>query len=72
MKYVLALTLSLAVAPAFAQGTPAERIACGRDAVRYCRSELKAGVVIAVGNCMIANKTRLTPRCRAVFTAHGM
>jgi hypothetical protein len=45
--------------------TLAQRLACTPDAWRLCASEIPdAG---AVRTCMIANKARLSPTCRAVI-----
>jgi hypothetical protein len=65
----LAWAASLAPAPAAAQnrGTPEQQQACQPDAMRLC-SEFVPDVD-RITACMIKNRIRLSPPCRAVFTA---
>jgi hypothetical protein len=53
-------------APAAAQGTPEQRQACQPDALRLC-SEFVPDVD-RITACMIKNRIRLSPPCRAVFS----
>jgi hypothetical protein len=52
--------------PAAAQGTPEQRQACQPDAMRLC-SEFVPDVE-RITACMVKNRIRLSPPCRAVFT----
>jgi len=54
-----------------AQGTPAERVACHHDVLRFCKHEL-AGGPFSIGPCLSANKARLTAACRKVIEGHGL
>lgn len=56
---------------AFAQGTPEQRQACQPDAMRLC-SEFVPDVD-RITACMIKQRMRLSPACRAVFStpSHG-
>lgn len=56
---------------AFAQGTPEQRQACQPDAMRLC-SEFVPDVD-RITACMIKQRMRLSPACRAVFQtpSHG-
>jgi hypothetical protein len=63
---IAALALGFAAAPAAAQGTPEQRQACQPDAMRLC-SEFVPDVD-RITACMIKNRIRLSPVCRAVFT----
>jgi hypothetical protein len=64
----LAGAASLMPAPATAQsrGTPEQQQACQPDAMRLC-SEFVPDVD-RITACMIKNRIRLSPPCRAVFT----
>jgi hypothetical protein len=62
----LALAAGFMPAPAAAQGTPEQRQACQPDAMRLC-SEFVPDVE-RITACMIKNRIRLSPPCRAVFT----
>jgi hypothetical protein len=53
--------------PAAAQGTPEQRQACQPDALRLCGDFVPD--VDRITACMIKNRIRLSPPCRAVFTA---
>jgi hypothetical protein len=53
--------------PTAAQGTPEQRQACQPDAMRLC-SEFVPDVD-RITACMVKNRIRLSPPCRAVFTA---
>jgi hypothetical protein len=63
----LAWAASLVPAPAAAQGTPEQRQACQPDAMRLCGEFVPD--VDRITACMIKNRIRLSPPCRAVFTA---
>jgi hypothetical protein len=56
-----------APAAAQAQGTPEQQQACQPDAMRLC-SEFVPDVD-RITACMIKNRMRLSPPCRAVFTS---
>ena len=60
---------SFMTAPAMAQyrGTPEQQQACQPDALRLC-SEFVPDVD-RITACMIKNRIRLSPPCRAVFSA---
>jgi hypothetical protein len=64
----LAWAVCFAPAPATAQshGTPEQQQACQPDAMRLC-SEFVPDVD-RITACMIKNRMRLSPPCRAVFT----
>jgi hypothetical protein len=60
----LSAMLSLLVAaPAFAQGTQAQREACEDDAKRYCQAQIPD--VVAIENCLRASAASLSSDCRA-------
>jgi hypothetical protein len=67
MTAACGLAVCLVSAPAAAQGTPEQRQACQPDAMRLC-SEFVPDVD-RITACMIKNRIRLSPPCRAVFTA---
>jgi hypothetical protein len=52
--------------PAAAQGTPEQRQACQPDAMRLCSEFIPD--VERITACMVKNRIRLSPPCRAVFT----
>ena len=64
----LAWAASFAPTPAIAQsrGTPEQQQACQPDAMRLC-SEFVPDVE-RITACMVKNRIRLSPPCRAVFT----
>jgi hypothetical protein len=64
----LAWAVGFAPAPATAQfrGTPEQQQACQPDAMRLC-SEFVPDVE-RITACMIKNRIRLSPPCRAVFS----
>jgi hypothetical protein len=64
----LAWAVSFAPAPASAQsrGTPEQQQACQPDAMRLC-SEFVPDVE-RITACMVKNRIRLSPPCRAVFS----
>jgi hypothetical protein len=53
-------------APAAAQGTPEQRQACQPDAMRLCSDFIPD--VERITACMVKNRIRLSPPCRAVFS----
>jgi hypothetical protein len=53
--------------PVAAQGTPEQRQACQPDAMRLCGEFVPD--VDRITACMVKNRIRLSPPCRAVFTA---
>jgi hypothetical protein len=61
------LAFAAGFTPAAAQGTPEQRQACQPDAMRLC-SEFVPDVD-RITACMVKNRIRLSPSCRAVFTA---
>jgi hypothetical protein len=61
------LVLAAGFAPAAAQGTPEQRQACQPDALRLCGEFVPD--VDRITACMVKNRIRLSPPCRAVFTA---
>ena len=65
----LAWAVCVMPAPATAQfrGTPEQQQACQPDAMRLC-SEFVPDVE-RITACMIKNRIRLSPACRAVFSA---
>jgi hypothetical protein len=64
----LAWAVGFAPAPATAQsrGTPEQQQACQPDAMRLC-SEFVPDVE-RITACMVKNRIRLSPPCRAVFS----
>ena len=62
----VACAVSFIPVPAAAQGTPEQRQACQPDAMRLC-SEFVPDVE-RITACMIKNRIRLSPACRAVFS----
>lgn len=65
---VLATTLLVSVASAHAQGYTAEQQqACTSDAFQFCGPEIPD--IQRVTACMVRNKARLSPACRAQFRA---
>jgi len=74
MRAVLAALMlcAIMVSPARAQ-TDAEVAACHGDAIRLCRSQLSGWFVTArVLACMLGHRRELSPKCAAVFRAHGL
>jgi hypothetical protein len=62
------LASAFTITPAAAQGTPEQQRACQPDAMRLC-SEFVPDVD-RITACMIKQRIRLSPACRAQFTAH--
>jgi hypothetical protein len=64
----LAWAASLAPTPAAAQnrGTPEQQQACQPDAMRLCGEFVPD--VERITACMVKNRIRLSPPCRAVFS----
>ncbi|TGD95492.1 hypothetical protein [Methylobacterium sp. 6HR-1] len=62
-----AAALFLAVTPALAQGTPAQRAACTSDAMRLCSSYIPN--VGAIASCLRREKASLSAACRTVMDA---
>ena len=62
----LAWALSLAAAPAGAQGTPEQQQACQPDAMRLCQEFIPD--VPAITACMVKNRRQLSAPCRVFFT----
>lgn len=74
---VLALGITLAGIGTAGAQTAAEARACYADAVRLCgvrpgQGAASLGEMIMVGNCLLWKRAVLSPRCRAVFAAHGL
>lgn len=64
------LLLSATITPALAQAGPSEseqREACMGDAMRLCSAYVPDRA--RIGDCMAAQRDRLSPQCRAVFDA---
>lgn len=55
----------LAVSTAHAAGTPEQRRACRKDAMRLCREFVPD--VQKITACMEANRSKLSPLCRKQF-----
>ena len=73
MYRTLVMTLILSVvfvAGASAQMSygEAEKAACRRDAVHFCKGMTED---YQVRDCLLAQKPRISHRCRAVFESHG-
>jgi hypothetical protein len=77
MSRTLVLAIGLmaaATSSAFAQsypghgGTPEEQAACRRDALHLCRGMSDD---TQIQNCLIAQKSRVSGRCRRVMQRHG-
>src|SRR5712692_8694946 len=62
----LSCAVSFMPAPAAAQGTPEQRQACQPDAMRLCGEFVPD--VERITACMVKNRIRLSPPCRAVFS----
>jgi len=60
---VTALLASSSVA--FAAGTPEQRRACSRDAIRFCAAEIPN--VSRITSCMRTNFSKLSPACKEVM-----
>ncbi len=58
-----ALLSLIMAAPAFAQGTQAQRDACEDDAKRFCQAQIPD--VVAIEGCLRAAAASLTDDCRA-------
>lgn len=58
-----ALLAFVAVAPAFAQGTPQQREACEADANRVCQAYIPDA--IAIERCLRGNAGSISAACRA-------
>lgn len=70
LSSIVALSLPLlAAGPAFAQGTAAQRIACGPDAYRLCASEFPS--IPAISACMRREKANVSAACRDAMDAAG-
>jgi hypothetical protein len=63
----LAWAVCFMPAPAAAQGTPEQRQACQPDAMRLCSDFVPD--VDRITACMVKNRIRLSPACRAVFSS---
>lgn len=55
----------LAASTAHAAGTPEQRRACRKDAMKFCREFVPD--VKKITTCMEAKKVRLSPLCRTQF-----
>jgi hypothetical protein len=53
------------VIPVQAQPTPEQRMACERDAFKYCEHAIPDEERVRL--CLIANMRRLNPVCRSAF-----
>jgi hypothetical protein len=66
MRIFIRLSALLAIflaAPALAQGTASQRIACEDDAKRLCQAQIPD--VVAIENCLKASVAALTDDCRS-------
>ena len=61
-----ACAVSLASAPAGAQGTPEQQQACQPDAMRLCSEFIPD--VPKITACMVKNRAQLSAPCRVFFT----
>lgn len=62
---LIALLLAAPLAPAFAQGTPAQRAACRPDVTKFCKGKGDdPGVLLA---CLEENKDKISEKCRKVI-----
>jgi hypothetical protein len=66
MALGLVWAASLAPATAQSRGTPEQQQACQPDAMRLCSEFIPD--VDRITACMVKNRIRLSPPCRAVFT----
>ena len=71
-KTIRALSVASAVAISLvsfaahaAEGTAEQRRACTPDAFRLCSAHIPN--IPAITACMVANKSKLSPECRAAF-----
>lgn len=65
MFFAFSTIALLAASSAHAAGTPEQRKACRKDAMRLCREFVPD--VRRITACMEANRTRLSPLCRRQF-----
>jgi hypothetical protein len=49
----------------FSEGTPEQRLACEKDALRLCRDFVPD--IPKITACMTKNRAKLSPRCKAHF-----
>jgi hypothetical protein len=64
--WLLATALAVSISPVAGQGyTPEQEQACTNDAFRLCSAAIPD--VDRVTACMVANKSQLSPPCRAQF-----
>lgn len=68
-RALLILAPLAAASPALAQGTPEQRIACGPEAFRLCRSAIPN--VEKVTACMREKRSELNEACRTAMDAAG-
>ena len=62
-----AVAISLVSFAHAAEGTAEQRRACTPDAFRLCSQHIPN--IDAITACMVANKSKLSPDCKAVFVA---
>jgi hypothetical protein len=65
MFFAYAAVALLAASSAHAAGTPEQRRACRKDAMKLCREFVPD--VPKITACMEAHKAQLSPSCRAQF-----
>jgi hypothetical protein len=53
------------------RGTPEDQRACRPDAVRLCRHLLEQNDSMIVLQCFLANRSKLSPPCRAVLVKYN-
>jgi hypothetical protein len=66
---ILMLMAICIAGPASAQGTAQQRSACVGDAFRFCSADIPN--VSRIEACLMQNRERLHPACRAQFDAAG-
>lgn len=67
MRTVVALILILCASPAVAASEAQIRRDCTSDALSYCWRTVLTANRSNIIRCMVKNKDRLQPRCRAHF-----
>ena len=73
MRLLLGLILAGGLATVALAQTDAEVAACRPDALRFCKAQTEARffAIARTFNCMLEHRTQLSPKCSAVFAAHG-
>jgi hypothetical protein len=69
----LILCATVTVADAAASPTDDERAACTPDARKFCKAEFdKLFAALRIYSCLSGHRQQLSPKCDAVFKAHGL